>query len=70
MVRWASRRRFPVLLGITAALLVLNLLVPDPVPFLDELVLALGAALLASWRRPEPSGDPPEDRPSRTDGAR
>jgi hypothetical protein len=37
--------------ALTAALLALDVLVPDPLPFIDEIVLALGTMLLASWRR-------------------
>jgi hypothetical protein len=51
VARFASRLRFPWLFGITAALLVIDLLVPDAIPFVDELVLALGTLLLGSLRR-------------------
>jgi hypothetical protein len=51
VARFAARLRFPWLFGITAALLVIDLLVPDAVPFADELVLALGTLLLGSLRR-------------------
>jgi len=72
VVRWASRRRFPVLLGLMAALLAVNLVVPDPVPFLDELLLALGTAVLAGWRRPEdgPRRHARADAPGATDASR
>jgi hypothetical protein len=52
LVRRASGLRFPWLLGVTATLLVVDLLIPDTVPFLDELVLALATAVLASLRKP------------------
>jgi hypothetical protein len=51
LVRWASRRRFPVLLGLVLALLVVDLAVPDAIPLLDEALLALGALLLARLRK-------------------
>ena len=51
LVRWASRRRFPVLLGLAVALLAVDLVVPDPIPFVDEALLALGAMLLARLRK-------------------
>jgi hypothetical protein len=52
--------RFPVLAAITAGLFVLTLVVPDPIPFVDELLLGLATLLLASWKRrrpPAPPGD-------------
>ncbi len=51
LVRWASRLRFPYLFLITAALFVVNLFVPDVVPFADEIIMGLIAALLASIRK-------------------
>lgn len=47
----ASELRFPRLFALTAALFALDFVLPDPVPFLDEIVLGLTTALLASWRR-------------------
>ena len=63
------RLRFPYLFAIALGLFVLNLIVPDPIPFLDELMLGLLAAVLASLRtgrqsRAAPQAtaqDPPED---------
>jgi hypothetical protein len=46
----ARRLRFPTLLKLTAALLVADLLLPDPVPFLDELAFGMATLLLANWR--------------------
>ena len=34
-----------------AALFVADLLIPDPIPFVDEVMLALTTLLLARWRR-------------------
>jgi hypothetical protein len=64
VARWASRLRFPVLFALTALLAVVDLAWPDPLPFLDELVLALGAVLLASLRRRD-RDDEREDGPAR-----
>jgi hypothetical protein len=50
-VAYLARLRFPVLFGITATLLVVDLLVPDVVPAADEILLGLATALLASWRK-------------------
>jgi hypothetical protein len=51
-----ARLRFPTLFGITAALFVADLVVPDVIPFFDEILLGVAAALLGSWhakRRPD-----------------
>ena len=60
--RVASRLKFPQLLVGTAVLLVIDLFVPDLVPFLDEILLAALTALFAFWREPVPSpaAKPPE----------
>jgi len=57
MVAWLARLRFPTLFVVTAALFVVDLIVPDVIPFADELLLGLGTALLASWRKRD-QGDP------------
>ena len=49
--RWAAGLRFPKLLLLTAVLFGLDLVIPDVIPFIDELLLALLALLLASLRR-------------------
>lgn len=51
VLHFAQRLRFPWLFALTAGLLALDVLVPDPLPLIDEIVLALGTLLLASWRR-------------------
>ena len=51
VMRFAGRLRFPVLFAITAVLFVVNLVVPDPIPFVDELLLGLGALLFANLRK-------------------
>jgi hypothetical protein len=55
----AGRLRYPWLLALTAALFVADLVVPDAVPLIDELLLGLGTLVLARLRTrrtpPEPS---------------
>ena len=58
-LRWASRLRFPYLFLITAVLFVFNLFIPDALPLADELVMGLGAVLLASLRK-KPDSEPEE----------
>jgi len=48
--RFAAGLRFPTLFKIVAALFVLDLVVPDLVPFYDELLLAFGTLLLGSLK--------------------
>ncbi len=52
---WAGRLRFRELFFVTAGLFVLDLLVPDFVPFVDELLLGLATLLFASWKDRRPS---------------
>jgi hypothetical protein len=48
---FASRLRFPKLFAITLAIFIIDVLVPDLIPFVDEILLALVTALLGSWKR-------------------
>lgn len=48
---WARKLRYPTLFKLTTALFVLTLVLPDPIPFLDEIVLGLGTLLLANWHQ-------------------
>lgn len=51
LMRFAAGLRFPKLLAVTAALFVLDLLVPDMIPFADEILLGLLSLLLASLKK-------------------
>lgn len=48
VMRWFGRLRFPYLFLLTAGLFVVDALVPDLIPFIDELLLGLGTLLLAN----------------------
>ena len=50
IMKFASKLRFPWLFGITASLFVLDLFIPDFIPFADEILLALATLVLGSWR--------------------
>lgn len=53
--------RFPLLAALSAGLFLLTLVVPDPLPFADELLLGLLALMFANWKRDRlPPGPPPE----------
>lgn len=46
-----GRLSYPRLFALTAALFALDVVVPDLVPFADELLLGLGTLLLANWKK-------------------
>jgi len=48
---WAGRLRFPWLFALTAVVFVVDLIVPDVIPFADEILLGLVTVLLGSWRK-------------------
>ncbi|KRG45326.1 hypothetical protein ARC78_02715 [Stenotrophomonas pictorum JCM 9942] len=59
LMSWARKLRYPTLFKITAALFVISMLLPDPIPFIDEILFALGTLLLANWkRRKDPAIEP------------
>ena len=45
-----SRLKFPQAFGVFVALFLFDLIIPDFVPFVDEILLGLGAALFGMWR--------------------
>ena len=47
--RFASRLKYPQLFFVTLGLFVLDLIVPDLFPFIDEILLGLLTVLLGSW---------------------
>ena len=51
VTRFAQGLRFPTLFGLVAGLFVIDLVIPDLVPFADEILLAFGTVLLGSLRR-------------------
>lgn len=78
--RLFPRMRYPHLFLVLAGLFLVDLLVPDPIPLVDEAALALLTFLVGSWRtRKQPpvadSPPPPKDvtdlgtdGPARTSG--
>jgi hypothetical protein len=46
----AGRLRYPWLFALLAVLFLLDLVIPDPIPLVDEVMLALLALLVGSWR--------------------
>jgi hypothetical protein len=64
MMRWLLRRVLVrlgsrTILGIGVTLFVLNLLIPDPIPFIDEILMLVGTILLSRRVKAEERiGDP------------
>jgi len=50
-INYLESLRFPVLLIITALIFLINVVVPDAFPLIDELLMALVVALLARLKR-------------------
>lgn len=51
VLRFFGRLSYPRLFALTAALFAFDLVIPDFVPFIDELLLGLGTLLLANWKK-------------------
>lgn len=49
--RHLARLRFPWLFGLMVVVLAVDLAVPDALPFVDEVLLALAGAILGSLRK-------------------
>ena len=58
LLAFAGRLRFRTLFFITAGLFLLDTVTPDPIPFVDEILLGLGTLLLATLRKPRGPGSP------------
>jgi len=50
LLRWLGRLSFPRLFLVSAFLFVADMLIPDVIPFADEILLGLGTLLLANWK--------------------
>ena len=57
---YAAQLRFPTLFKVTLAVFLLDLLIPDLIPFADEILLGLGALVLAALQKPKV--EPPAER--------
>lgn len=76
VMAWAAGLRYPQLMALTLTLLVLDVLVPDMVPFVDEILLGLLTLLIGTRRKPVVRPEPPSGKVidgevvDRTDGHR
>lgn len=51
LIAYLTKLRFPALFAIAVVLFILDVFIPDGIPFVDEILLGLGAALLGSWKK-------------------
>ncbi|KAB2958492.1 MAG: hypothetical protein F9K18_12075 [Thermoanaerobaculia bacterium] len=61
--RVASRMKFPQVFSVLLVLFVIDFLVPDLIPFVDEILLGLGTVAFGLWREklaPPEAPKPPE----------
>ena len=50
MLKMLEGARFPTLLKVTAGLFVADLIVPDFIPLVDEILLGLATLILSRWK--------------------
>ncbi len=70
LLRFFGKLSYPRLFALSAVLFVLDVVIPDFIPFADEILLGLGTLLLANWKKrkvPVASGKPPIDGESSRD---
>ena len=68
VLRFLGRLSYPRLFLLTGALFALDMVIPDFIPFVDEILLGLGTLLLANWKKrkdPVSPGKPPIDGEAR-----
>lgn len=51
VLAWLGRLKYPQLFAIAATLFAVDLVVPDIVPFIDEIMFALITLLFGSWKK-------------------
>jgi hypothetical protein len=54
LLQYAAELRYPKLLALTLAVFVADLIFPDAIPFVDEILLGLVSLVLATWRQRKP----------------
>jgi hypothetical protein len=64
----ARKIRFPKLFALMTVLFVVDLAIPDQVPFIDEVMLGLMSAAFGMWRTRRAPALPPAAPPDRGDG--
>lgn len=69
-LNWARKLKHPALFKLVAALFLLDMFIPDVIPFVDEILLGLGTLLLANWKNRGASADADPARDSIDGSAR
>lgn len=64
ILAFLSKLRFRTLFLVTATIFLVDLLIPDLIPFVDELLLGAGTLLLAAWQRRRDSEPPAPPSPA------
>lgn len=59
-----DRLRFPYLFGLTALVFLGDVLLPDLIPFVDEILLGLLTILFGAWRKKRHETPPGEEGPT------
>lgn len=65
--RFAARLRYPQLFFLLAALFLIDLVVPDVIPFADEILLGLATLLVGKLRNRDEGDEPQAERPPMKD---
>lgn len=68
VISYLESLRFPVLLLVAVVLFVVNIFVPDVLPFVDEILLALIAAILSRLKRRPGQAEPAPTSPDTPEG--
>lgn len=55
LLRWLGKLSYPRLFMLAAGLFIADVIIPDFIPFADEILLGLGTLLLANWKNRKPS---------------
>lgn len=66
-MNWARKLKHPTLFKLVGALFIINVFVPDMIPFIDEILLGLGTLVLANWK--DRNKQSQEDGPSPIDSS-
>jgi hypothetical protein len=69
ITRLTANLRYPTLFLIVGALFLINVVVPDFIPFYDEILLAMLTVLIGSIRKKRPPIDGAATAPDETDGS-
>lgn len=63
LLGFLGRLSFPRLFMLAAALFLIDMVIPDVIPFIDEILLGMGTLLLASFRKRKEPQAPGAQKP-------